>query len=211
MPRLLRLSIMKAADSPLIDGSEYERVSSPPGSFSTLITSAPMSASSMPHVGPAMIWASSITLMPFSGPTASALLRRAADDVVVHEPGRLHEGIHDRRSHEGEAALLEVFREGVRFGRGGRHPLERAGTVALRLPADEFPNVLVEAAELPLDLEERAGVLHRARHLEAIAHDPGIQEQLLHLRGGEARDLRGIEAGEGLAVVLALGEDGRPG
>ena len=68
MPRLLRLSIMNAADSPLIAGREYERVSSPPGSFSTLITSAPMSASSMPHVGPAMIWASSTTRIPERGP-----------------------------------------------------------------------------------------------------------------------------------------------
>src|SRR5437879_7050338 len=44
------------------------RVSSPPGIFSSLMTSAPMSASMSPQVGPAMTWHSSITLRPASGP-----------------------------------------------------------------------------------------------------------------------------------------------
>ena len=56
MPRLLRFRIMNDADSPFTDGRSMRRVSSPPGSVSTLITSAPRSASIMPQVGPAMIW-----------------------------------------------------------------------------------------------------------------------------------------------------------
>ena len=68
MPRLLRFIAMKAADSPAIEGRFMVRVSSPPGTRSTLITSAPRSASSMPQVGPAMICASSSTFTPASGP-----------------------------------------------------------------------------------------------------------------------------------------------
>ena len=45
MPRLLRFIIMKAADSSPIFGGTERRESSPPGIFSTLITSAPRSAS----------------------------------------------------------------------------------------------------------------------------------------------------------------------
>ena len=53
-PRLLRFIIMKAAASPLISGGRLRRVSSPPLIFSTLMTSAPISASISPQVGPAM-------------------------------------------------------------------------------------------------------------------------------------------------------------
>ena len=68
MPRLLRFIAMKEADSPLTEGRSILRVSSPPGTRSTLITSAPRSASIRPQVGPAMICASSKTFTPASGP-----------------------------------------------------------------------------------------------------------------------------------------------
>ena len=68
MPRLLRFIIMKAADSPSMSGGRKRRASSPPGIFSTLTTSAPMSASMTPQAGPAMICANSITRRPVSGP-----------------------------------------------------------------------------------------------------------------------------------------------
>jgi hypothetical protein len=68
MPRLLRFIIMKAAASPAMSGGRKRRVSSPPGCFSTLMTSAPMSASMSPQTGPAMMWASSMTFRPAKGP-----------------------------------------------------------------------------------------------------------------------------------------------
>ena len=73
MPRLLRFIIMKAADSPSMSGGRKRRESSPPGTFSTLMTSAPMSASISPQVGPAMMWASSMTLKPDSGPRRAVI------------------------------------------------------------------------------------------------------------------------------------------
>jgi hypothetical protein len=63
--------IMNAADSSPIDGGTLRRVSSPPGTFSTLITSAPMSASIKVQVCPAMMCVRSMTLSP-----ASAVMSR---------------------------------------------------------------------------------------------------------------------------------------
>src|SRR3984957_18480436 len=68
MPRLLRFTIMNDADSPPSRIGAKRRQSSPPGSFSTLMTSAPISASIMPQIGPDMMCASSMTRMPLSGP-----------------------------------------------------------------------------------------------------------------------------------------------
>src|SRR5262245_9646623 len=53
-------------------------MSSPSGVFSTLITSAPISASIKPQVGPAMTCANSITLTPASGPISTTLELRLA-------------------------------------------------------------------------------------------------------------------------------------
>jgi hypothetical protein len=68
MPRLLRFIIRnEAASLPTLGGIEC-RVSSPSGSFSILITSAPMSASMSVQVGPAITWVRSTTFSPASGP-----------------------------------------------------------------------------------------------------------------------------------------------
>src|SRR3546814_671314 len=66
-PRLLRFIIAKAAESPST-ALPKRRVSSPPGTRSTLITSAPMSARSCPQVGAAMMWLISTTFRPCSRP-----------------------------------------------------------------------------------------------------------------------------------------------
>ena len=71
MPRLLRFIMAKGADSPSVKGPLL-RMLSPSGSRSTLITSAPMSASNCPQVGAAMTWLISITRVPQSRPLSSS-------------------------------------------------------------------------------------------------------------------------------------------
>ena len=66
MLRLLRLMPRNAADSPLMNGGPMRRESSPPG-FSTLTTSAPMSASSIVQNGPAITCVQSRMVTPSSG------------------------------------------------------------------------------------------------------------------------------------------------
>src|SRR5512143_4199991 len=63
MPRLFRLKSRYAAASPSLWGGQV-RDSSPGPVSSTLMTSAPRSASSAPHQGPAMTRERSITRMP---------------------------------------------------------------------------------------------------------------------------------------------------
>ena len=55
IPFLFLFIIRYAADTPLTSGGRKFLVSSPPGVFSILITSAPRSANSNPQVGPAII------------------------------------------------------------------------------------------------------------------------------------------------------------
>src|SRR5690606_3891645 len=58
---------------------------SPPSSFSTLMTSAPMSASIRPQTGPAITWLRSRTRIPLSGPVRSAVIPRR---LFFREPFR---------------------------------------------------------------------------------------------------------------------------
>jgi len=59
--RLFLLMLKKAADSSFMNGGPIFLVSSPTPGFSTLITSAPISANSKVQKGPAIIWVRSIT------------------------------------------------------------------------------------------------------------------------------------------------------
>ena len=68
MPRLLRFIIRNAAVSSPSFGGIMWRLSSPLGVFSTLMTSAPISASISEQVGPAMTCVKSITFKPVNGP-----------------------------------------------------------------------------------------------------------------------------------------------
>ena len=108
--RLLRLSATKLTLSPLRIGG-VARAMSPFGG-STLMTSAPMSASSVPHNGPAMKLASSITLMPASGFAIDVSLpARIANEAVTISITRESRAMCPQCEHA-RAALLragEVF------------------------------------------------------------------------------------------------------
>src|SRR5262249_24101901 len=86
--RLLRLSATKLTLSPLRIGGGARPMSACGGS--ALMTSAPMSASSVPASGPAMKFASSMTRMPASGFGISSdrqllnLQSGLVDDFLVH-------------------------------------------------------------------------------------------------------------------------------
>src|SRR5437764_14135952 len=88
------------------------------------------------------------------------------DQMIVHQAGRLHEGVHDRRAHEAEAAALQVARQRIGLRRARRHLAQRTPAVRDRLSADERPDVAVETAALALLLDKRAGVGRAARGFE---------------------------------------------
>lgn len=94
--------------------------------------------------------------------------------MIVNHPDGLHVGIHDRAADKFEAALLEVFAEGVGFLGRGRQVLH-AGEAILDGPAaDETPYVFVERAEFFLHFEKLLGIRDRGRNLQAIANDARI-------------------------------------
>ncbi len=72
MDRLLRFTARNPELSPSMNGAAL-RVKSPPFGFSTLMTSAPRSARSIPQNGPAMKFVSSSTRTPSSAYFASVI------------------------------------------------------------------------------------------------------------------------------------------
>ena len=72
--------------------------------------------------------------------------------------------------------------------------------------ADELPEEGVGSARLVAEREEGPRILDRALDLETVADDAGIGEERPHLGRSIGRHLRGIEAREGAAIVLALGQ-----
>src|SRR5919108_6508083 len=69
------------------------------------------------------------------------------DEVIVDQAHRLHKGIANGRADESEAAPLQVFAQGVRFGGSSRNLLRRAPSILARSAVDEAPDIGVEAAE----------------------------------------------------------------
>src|SRR2546430_5533816 len=116
----------------------------------------------------------------------------AGDEVVVHHPHSLHEGVTDGRPDKAEATLDERRAHRVRLTRPGGEIPQRASTVLLRRPTHEAPEKVVERAGAFLEVEECPGVADRGNHFLAIADDPRILQKL--------RDLLAIVAGHTLRV-----------
>src|SRR5262249_42126808 len=117
-----------------------------------------------------------------------------ADEVVVDEPCRLHQGIADRRTDEREAPFLQILANCVRDERACGDPTHAAPRVLDRTTVNEPPDVVVETPEgLPHD-QEGPSVLDRRRDLEPVPHDAGV--------GQERLDPRLVEAGHRLRVEV---------
>lgn len=129
--------------------------------------------------------------------------------MVVHHPGRLHQGIADGGADELEATLQQVAAHRVGFGGAGRDVREAAPTILFRLAADEAPEVGVEGRFF-LEPEKNFRILNRGSDLQAVAHDSGVAEQPPHFARAVTSDLLGAKAIERLAIIFALLENGIP-
>ena len=117
---------------------------------------------------------------------------------------------------EAEAIALEVLAQGPRGVRGRRYLTHVLPSVHHGRAVDERPEVAREVAdpvafELAFQREEGPSVVDHGRDLRSIAHDPGVAEELLHLRRREAGDLHRVEARETRPVALAFIENRAPG
>src|SRR5882762_5039945 len=133
----------------------------------------------------------------------------ATPGVIVHDPYRLQERVHDGRAHEAKAAFHQVPGNLVAEGRARRYRTA-ARAVHDRLTGDERPQVAVKRAELALHREERPRIAHGGLDLQAVTHDAGIAPQLGAPACIEARHPARFEVGERAAVAGALAQDGRP-
>src|SRR5204863_2440573 len=135
----------------------------------------------------------------------------AGDEVVVHHPHSLHEGITDGRPDKAEATLDERRAHRIRLTRPGGEIPQRASTVLLRRPTHEAPEKVAERAVAFLEVEEGPGVADRGIHFLAIADDPRILQKLRDLLAIVAGYTLGVEPVERLEETGALVQDDPPG
>ena len=135
---------------------------------------------------------------------------KATDDMVVDHSGGLHMRVADCGADKLESALLQVFTERIRLCAGRRVVFEPSELMHDRLPADEAPNVCVEAAELRLNFQETLRVVHSCTDLLLIADDAGIVEQQFQLLLAVSGDLRWLELSKGFSVSSPLAQNGVP-
>jgi hypothetical protein len=72
------------------------------------------------------------------------------------------------------------------------------------LPSNEAPDVRIKTPELPLNLQECPGILHRRLDFQTIPHNAFVLHQATYPFGIESGYVSGIEAGEGPTVSGTL-------
>ena len=126
-------------------------------------------------------------------------------------PSGLHEGIADGRSDEIEAALLQVFTHGIRFGRARRNSPQRPPRVHARLALHELPHVAVEAAEFLLHAQQRLRILAPpTRPLAGCGRCRDCSTAARPCVGRIVRRARGSKPSKARAIVFTLVEDRVP-
>lgn len=130
--------------------------------------------------------------------------------VVDHAAG-LHEGVADGAADELEAEFGEEFAHAVGEWGARRDGADVGDVVVDGGVIDNGPEGVGEGGATIEKGEIRAGVGDSGVDLQAITDDARIGEELFDFGRGVAGHAGGIEVVEGLAIRLALFEDGVPG
>ena len=83
---------------------------------------------------------------------------KTTHQMIIHHPDRLHVGVHDRAADEFEATLFQIFAQRIGLERGGGRVTQTSPAVLNGLSIHESPNVVVEASEFVLNVQERPRV-----------------------------------------------------
>ena len=132
------------------------------------------------------------------------------NQMIVDHARALHEGVANGRADEAEAALLQIFAEGVGFGGLCREAFVGFPSVLFGLAADEAPDVGVEGAEFFLNFQEGAGVTDGGVDFEAVADDSGVAKQFANLLFVVARHFLRVESVKHFAISRAFLQDRVP-
>src|SRR4029079_11993322 len=151
--RLLRESTDHQSEWSLWRSCPHSRIGSPAGGASTLTTSAPKSASSVPTYGPARSCPNSIARRPVSGPEASSSV------AIRHRDERIL-GAQDVHPHDRLGPLGRAFGQ-----RRDQLPVARLRERAMALVAPE------RAAEAARDAGRGAQRSRQARAARGLDHD----------------------------------------
>jgi len=135
---------------------------------------------------------------------AYLLVAEAAHQVVVHQTGRLHQRINDRRSNEPEATLLQIFAQGRRQGRHRRQLLVLFPFVLNRGASNELPHIFVELSELSLHFQKRLRIRYRRRNFQPVANNSRIGQKFARFLCIKPRHLFRIKPRVHLLVTRPL-------
>ena len=135
----------------------------------------------------------------------------ACHQMIVHQPGGLHEGIADRGADKTETAFFEIRAHGIRFLGSGWYLLQRSPLVDSGFSPNKLPDIFIETAVLLLNCQEGFSVGNGGRNFETVADNARIIHQTFEFAFIESGDLNRVELGEGFAEVFPFVEDSRPG
>ena len=131
--------------------------------------------------------------------------------MVVHHAGRLHVRVADRGADELEAALFQVFGQGVGLRRGRPDGFSSQSVGIAHCPvAREAPDVPIETAVLLLHVEKPPRVGDGRFDFQAITDDALVSHQARNVGLTESRHFPHIEVLERLPEIVALAQDGNP-
>src|SRR5438552_18855117 len=97
--------------------------------------------------------------------------------MIVDHSRCLHKRVANGRSDKPEAALLQVFAEGVGFGSFCRNTLVAFPAVLFGLPADEEPHERIESAVYLLHFQKGPRIRYHRYDFHPIAYDSYIKSQ----------------------------------
>lgn len=135
----------------------------------------------------------------------------AGNQVVVHEPRGLEEGVDDHASHEGESPVLQVLADAVGQLRPRGDLAHGAPMVHYGPAVHEIPEVVGERSFLLAGSQKGPGVVHGRFYFPSVPDDARIPQKPLHVLRPVPGHALGVEALEGPAVGLAAAQDGQPG
>ena len=105
-------------------------------------------------------------------------MAEAGHQVVVDHAGRLHVGVADGGADEAEPPADQLSAHGIGLPARGRQVLGAPAAGDDRRAVHEVPHEPLKTAELLADLQESPSVGDRAFHLQAVANDAGILQEV---------------------------------